>query len=510
MPVALHITKSELSVYLSGQQYRLKTQQPLPIQQLTHAHSFLLNIVQINGATNQSTLLAIGKALSLALPQALLTVLSPNKDQEKKLQQLAKRKDGYPLPTGQVNGNNLVFNQGPCIKLDMLHSVQQGEYCCVIKSKANQLCLELSPIQFRAEINLISPLQAKPIDAKDGALQPLTNQGSHQESHQESKKTDVNFLYRNLFNILENIDTAPPLSDKGLLSNKDHKTDTSISSVIPANRLAGALEKAGGLPKSAPSLTNTTQSLASVLLTLLPKLAPETLIELSQPQRLKQLIMTTISHTLSPNEWLNTPVKSHTDTISLLFQLLLGRASSSQLSPALAHKISMLQEHLALPEPILTLLQSTAAHRSISALLSNLSLYQQASSQNEHAINYFFALPYSINHYQEQLEGHIHQEKRPNAKDHVWRLRLKFNLATGPLLISAQTLEHNNQYSNSPLKLTFTSSNETLINKVNLLAASLTQKLEGIGFSQVSLSAKKEDVPATILPGEHYLVKVDV
>ncbi|ABZ76042.1 hypothetical protein Shal_1476 [Shewanella halifaxensis HAW-EB4] len=516
------MSKSGLSVNLLGQQYSLKTVPPIPLQQLKQAQNFLLNIVQINGTIAQSTLFALGGPISLPLPQALLAAISRSKAQEKKLQQLAKRKDGYPLPTAKVKGSQLRFDKGPSFVLERLCTSKQGEYTATIRSVENQLLLELSPIHVKAKVNLISTQ-----DVSKELADLATDQPAERIQHLANQKTDVNFQYRNLFKSLEAIDenvdvsldvaadAKYPSPDKERLGQSHSEAGIAPTPATSAHLLADALEKAGGLPGNSPAMSNVKEnakeSLASALLRVLPRLSPETLIELSQPQRLKQVIMATINQSLSPNDWLSTPLNTHVNTLNLLFQLLLGRASASQITPELAKKLSILQAHLALPEPLLKLLESCACQESLSKLLSNLNLYQHASSRNEQMINYYFAIPYSISHYQEQLEGHIQKEKQSNnPKNDVWRLQLKFNLASGPLLIGAQTLKHDNPHSSAPLKLKFSCSNEAIINKIELLTPSLSQKLEGIGFSQISISTKQENIPATILPGEHYLVKVDV
>lgn len=506
VPVTLQMTKSGLSVNLSGQEYRLKSTHPISPKQLNLAQSFLLNIVQINGTITQSSLLALGQIHTLPLSQALLTAVSHSKDQQKTLQRLANRNSGYPLPTVKINEGQLLFDTGFRIKLEMSHIIKQGEYSASIKSKNNQLFLQLCPIQLKAEVNLISVSDTnKPL--VDGS----TIEASANANQRVTQKTDVNFQYGQLFKSLESIDAEGLTFNKQELNQSYFKADTAPTQVTSTHLLTGALEKAGGLPKSTHTIPQVKETLATALLRLLPMLSPETLIELSQPQRLKQSILATISHTTSPNDWNNTPLNSHINTISLLFQLLLGRTSASKVSPELAQKLSILQAHLALPEPLLQLLESSASLSSISKLLSNLSLYQHASSISDQAISYYFAIPYSINHYQEQLEGHIQRDKVPsNENNDIWKLQLKFNLASGPLLINAQVLKHDKTLANSPLKLHFASSNEIVISKIELLKSSLAMKLEKIGFSQVTVNTKKESVPATILPGEHYLVKLHV
>ena len=56
----------------------------------------------------------------------------------------------------------------------------------------------------------------------------------------------------------------------------------------------------------------------------------------------------------------------------------------------------------------------------------------------------------------------------------------------------------------------FASDNQNLLNKVNLLSPKLSSKIEQLGLSVVAINTQKQAVTATLLPGEHYLVKVKV
>lgn len=114
----------------------------------------------------------------------------------------------------------------------------------------------------------------------------------------------------------------------------------------------------------------------------------------------------------------------------------------------------------------------------------------------------FFALPYSINQRHEQLEGKFEQENDADEqqKHNGWHLQLKFNLAQGPLLISAR-------YHQQLLEIQFKGNNQTLLNKVDNFLAPLSQKLSQLGFTTSELSTQIAPVPATLLPGDHFLVK---
>ncbi|GIU20268.1 hypothetical protein [Shewanella sp. MBTL60-007] len=511
VPISVIATKDGVKLSLSGKQYGIKSAVPLPLTQLVKAQGFLLNIVQINSTIAQSTLIALGSSYNQALPQALLSVISRHPNQEKKLQQLARRKEGYPLPNATIDANKIQFDNTPAIRLEQSNSLAKGEYAACIKAQGDKLQLCLSPIQFKAQISLT--------DLDTGAVALQAAEAASPEDEQRQPKIEVNAEYQTFLNRLGAVSTAH-ISKNGELPNGSQATPSPIESPerrteVNRHYLAGALRKAGGLPTSFAKKAPAEESLATALQRLLPNLMPEPLAELTQPQRLKQAIEAMLQLSISSSIGISNAAHTHIDIIQLLFLQLLGRNSTKTVTPELASRLKSLQQQLGLPEQIMKLLEGSASLSSLCKLINNLNLYQQACSKNEQTTDYFFALPYSINHYQEQVEGHIQKQSSSSEyKSSYWNLRLKFNLASGAVLVTAKMQQHAKSRSSYPqtdsLTLKLSSNNESLLNKIKLLQPALTQKIEAIGFSAVSINTELESIPASLLPGEHYLVKVEV
>ncbi|MCL1131425.1 hypothetical protein L2748_17165 [Shewanella sairae] len=511
LPISLRLIENMIHGNLLGQPYLVKPQQKLALQQIKLSQSFLLNIVH-----SQTNLIGLGQSLRLTLPPALLSVMTQGTEQAKKLQVLAKRKQGYRLPNVHIKNSELNFESGPSIKLAALASVSNGDYTASITSNHGQLNLTLTPIIFSEPVTLLSQSTApQALDelVSNNDITPKETDSTNKLSDLAIAKSDISFIYKSLFKQLESTTLVKPLSSE--LLHSQSAIEVTANTVIPQSRkankmLIGAIEKAGGLPAKKTAIVDPKQSLFGALLNAIPSVRPEQLTELSQPQQLKGSLAATSALWPSPNDW-DAPVTNHIQTLGLLMQLLLARQTPHEISPALTERLSRLQLHLGLPEPLFALIESAIKIDSFEALLNNLALYQQASTKTPDSIHYYFALPYSINHYQEQLEGHIFKEKVEDKQaERYWNLQLKFNLSVGPLLIRAKMPLSGLPEPSSPLSLSLVTSNDALINKMQLLAPALRHKLKALGFGQVNIKTQCEAVAASILPGEHYLVKVKI
>ncbi|MCU8069514.1 hypothetical protein [Shewanella sp. SM32] len=281
----------------------------------------------------------------------------------------------------------------------------------------------------------------------------------------------------------------------------DAKTDTSIK---VADVLQKAFNKAGALPIEL-SRSNSNSNLASELLKHLPHLGLPPLSQLNDIDELKANILGLASLNLATPQSNQASILINGSAITSLFQLLLGfkaNNNSNSVSKKLADYLEQLQAKVGFSTKLLGQLSKAGGLDSMGVLASNLHLYQQASNESAGNLVWFFALPYGINQRQEQLEGKFEQEADPDDPDKKmgWRLQLKFNLAQGPLLISAQN--HNQQ-----LDIQFKGNSQILLNKVNNFLTPLSQKLSQLGFTPGELSTQIAQVPATLLPGDHFLVK---
>lgn len=290
-------------------------------------------------------------------------------------------------------------------------------------------------------------------------------------------------------------------SQKSEQQGNDAKTDTSIK---VADVLQKAFNKAGALPIEL-SRSNSSSNLASELLKHLPHLGLPPLSQLNDIDELKANILGLASLNLATPQSNQASMLMNGSAITSLFQLLLGfkaNNNSNSVSKKLADYLEQLQAKVGFSTKLLGQLSKAGGLDSMGLLASNLHLYQQASNESAGNLVWFFALPYGINQRQEQLEGKFEQEADPDDPDKKmgWRLQLKFNLAQGPLLISAQN--HNQQ-----LDIQFKGNSQILLNKVNNFLTPLSQKLSQLGFTPGELSTQIAQVPATLLPGDHFLVK---
>ncbi|MCU8044164.1 MULTISPECIES: hypothetical protein [unclassified Shewanella] len=290
-------------------------------------------------------------------------------------------------------------------------------------------------------------------------------------------------------------------NQKSEQQGNDAKTDTSIK---VADVLQKAFNKAGALPIEL-SRSNSNSNLASELLKLLPHLGLPPLSKLNDIDELKANILGLASLNLATPQSNQASMLMNGSAITSLFQLLLGfkaNNNSNSVSKKLADYLEQLQAKVGFSTKLLGQLSKAGGLDSMGLLASNLHLYQQASNESAGNLVWFFALPYGINQRQEQLEGKFEQEADPDDPDKKmgWRLQLKFNLAQGPLQISAQN--HNQQ-----LDIQFKGNSQILLNKVSNFLTPLSQKLSQLGFTPGELSTQIAQVPATLLPGDHFLVK---
>ncbi|GIU33292.1 hypothetical protein TUM4637_27430 [Shewanella hafniensis] len=288
---------------------------------------------------------------------------------------------------------------------------------------------------------------------------------------------------------------------KNELKASDVKTDSPMK---VADVLQKAFNKAGTLPIEL-SRSNNSSNLASELLKHLPHIGLPPLSQLNDLDELKANILGLTSLNLATPLSNQASMFMNASAITSLFQLLLGfkaNNSSNSMSKKLADYLEQLQAKVGFSTKQLGQLSKAGGLDSMGQLASNLHLYQQASNENAGNLVWFFALPYGINQRHEQLEGKFEQEVDSDdpEKKAGWRLQLKFNLAQGPLLIAAQ--QHNQQ-----LDIQFKGNSQMLLNKVNNFLTPLSEKLSQLGFTPGELSTQIAQVPATLLPGDHFLVK---
>ncbi|MFG0454085.1 flagellar hook-length control protein FliK [Shewanella mangrovisoli] len=348
------------------------------------------------------------------------------------------------------------------------------------------------------------PLKLKPLEAKtlaSGANNLDSNRNSLLAAKAQQDLPPTSSTKTGL------VDNELPLSLKpqtveALLAEKGNKTSETTLSVNEV--LQKAFTKAGALPLE-QMLTRGGANLAAELLKHLPHLGPPTLGQLSDPGELKDTMFGLSALNLATPQLNQAAVFMNASAITSLFQLLLGfRANNANttVSQKLADYLEQLQAKTGLSTNQLGQLSKAGGLESMGQLASSLHLYQQASGENNGNLVWFFALPYGINQRHEQLEGKFERDANDDEqqKHKGWHLQLKFNLAQGPLLISAR-------FHQQVLDIQFKGNSQQLLNRVDNFLAPLSQKLSQLGFTPGELSTQIAQVPATLLPGDHFLVK---
>ncbi len=276
-----------------------------------------------------------------------------------------------------------------------------------------------------------------------------------------------------------------------------------------------AFGKAGGLPQMTEKAAEPQKSLATLLFKLLPQIQPSMLRALALPSKVQEELVGLLHlHSFVEVNAVARASMSHMNSVSLLFQLLLGvkttglagkpgSGNSAKLSASSQKYLQKLQAQLGVNQSLLSMFDKAGTTETMAKLVNNLNLYSQASNDNNGQTNWYFTLPYSLNQHQDQLEGQFTKEEASQEDDpgSNWRLQLKFNLAQGPLLIKTHIKDNR-------LDMTFNGEDDTLLNKIDLLLPPLMKKLVDIGLTPDKVVTKRTKVPATLLPGDHYLVKI--
>ncbi len=298
-------------------------------------------------------------------------------------------------------------------------------------------------------------------------------------------------------------------------TKQDIARSAELNREVMLSALNKAFGKAGGLPQSTEKAAEPQKSLASQLFKLLPQIQPSMLRTLALPSKVQEELVGLL-HLNSLAE-VNPGARasmSHMNSVSLLFQLLLGvkamalpnRAGGTgggKLASATQKYLQKLQGQSGVNHSILSMFDKAGTTDTMAKLVNNLNLYSHASSDSNGQVNWYFTLPYSLNQQQDQLEGNFTKESDSQDEDTEpnWRLQLKFNLVQGPLLIKTHIR-------NNRLEMIFNGESDSLLNRIDLLLPPLMEKLTDIGLTPDKVETRRTKVPATLLPGDHYLVKI--
>ncbi|WP_345843810.1 flagellar hook-length control protein FliK [Shewanella algae] len=536
---------------------------------LHQANTTLLELTRplpeiVQGKTAQLLLLA--GEVQIKLPDALMQLAAKNGISQTALQQLAARPQGYPLPMLTVSQGEMRFANGTSIAFPPQLQLPAGEYVAKVVSNNHGLQLQLSPINARLEVKLTpvanlqpaAPTQeseqliTKPEVAQTYArLIKLLEQQPQSQAQQTQSKGESAPLRETAVGLkaglsqtvasgsklpasvlsqsTQTVDNAPlqqpknaPLPGTEKFSNQvlqqatqanaDKPVGTSASNKVAGetakapelNFLQRAFNKAGAMPRAEAMTLEVKHNLAAELLKQLPALSPVPLSELTEPSQLRSELLGLTGLQLTSQQTQSQP-STQASAITTLFQLLLGvRAGNQNLSvpQRLKQYLEGLQSRSGLQTHQLASLEKSGTLDALQQMSQAVALYQQANTDNSGQC-WYFMLPYYLNQRNEQLEGkfeHNNQDKDAD-KDKAWQLQLKFNLGMGSLLVKAQVKD-------SKVDLQFIGSSQALISRVSNFLPPLSQKLVQLGLTPNELNAHVAPVPATLLPGDHYLVQL--
>lgn len=511
-------------------------------------------------------LLWLANEVQIKLPDALMQLAAKNGISQTVLQQLAARPQGYPLPMLTVSQADMRFANGTSIAFPAQLQLPAGKYVAKVISNNQGLQLELSPINARLDVKLspapalsttttdvanerlitkpelaqtyarlIKLLEQQPkaqapqinsetrasIDSKTNSITapgskvstaalPLTQQTLDKISLVESRaavlprtdKASLQALQQLARTTTAEKPTAP--TEKPTTRTRSDKVTPEAPKTPELNFLQRAFNKAGAMPRAEAMALEVKYNQATELLKQLPALSPVPLSELTEPSLLRaELLGLTglqLTHQQAPSQTL-----TQAGAITTLFQLLLGiRAGNQNLSvpQRLKQYLEGLQSQSGLQNYQLASLEKQGTLDALQQMSQAVALYQQANTDNGGQC-WYFMLPYYLNQRNEQLEGKFeHQESDQDTdKDKAWQLQLKFNLGMGSLLIKAQVKD-------TKVDLQFIGSTQTLINRVSNFLQPLSQKLLQLGLTPNELNAHVASVPASLLPGDHYLVQL--
>ncbi|MBO2678671.1 hypothetical protein I6M56_07285 [Shewanella algae] len=536
---------------------------------LHQANTTLLELTRplpeiVQGKTAQLLLLA--GEVQIKLPDALMQLAAKNGISQTALQQLAARPQGYPLPMLTVSQGEMRFANGTSIAFPPQLQLPAGEYVAKVVSNNQGLQLQLSPINARLEVKLTpvanlqpaAPTQeseqliTKPEVAQTYArlIKLLEQQPQSQAQQTQSKgesaplretavglkaglsqtvasgsKLPASVLSQSTQTVdnaqLQQPKNAPlPGTEKfsnqalqqATQANADKPVGTSASNKVAGetakapelNFLQRAFNKAGAMPRAEAMTLEVKHNLAAELLKQLPALSPVPLSELTEPSQLRSELLGLTGLQLTSQQTQSQPL-TQASAITTLFQLLLGvRAGNQNLSvpQRLKQYLEGLQSRSGLQTHQLASLEKSGTLDALQQMSQAVALYQQANTDNSGQC-WYFMLPYYLNQRNEQLEGkfeHNNQDKDAD-KDKAWQLQLKFNLGMGSLLVKAQVKD-------TKVDLQFIGSTQALISRVSNFLPPLSQKLVQLGLTPNELNAHVAPVPATLLPGDHYLVQL--
>ncbi|WP_417762069.1 hypothetical protein [Shewanella sp.] len=546
------MTQDTIKLAIQGQNFQTEYQSQLAnALQTTSGERVLQLLTQTSAAQLQANLVILGAKLLQQVPPELL---SPNRLGDNglaQLQLLAQRPQGYPLPIAQFTNGQLQFPENITVPFKPSIALSEGMYAVKIISTGGSLALQLQPVKSEFTIPLL------PLTAAKGAPPLLSGTTTSTPNYLVVAQNDISQTTASWLNRLEklpwpplgsslqpantdkvalelrmtadaiNSATAktygaelkpinnPPLS---LLAKSLFATDTGLTSgtgnaekVQQATNVDGAQILQKNLSKMGVSATTETialpkNNLATALMRVLPALSPLLMSELADPEVLQQQLLSAL--TFQPAQPFTSAPASQSDSVAFMFQLLLGaklpNLDSNKMSARLRNYLSSLQAASNSSGKLLEALENSKSFDSVSHMVHSIRLFQSASAEMG-GTGFYFALPYQLDNHTEQLEGKFEYQDGTDEQQQTkgWKLKLKFSLSSGAMIVNAFV-------QGKSLRLELASNSELLLDRINNFEAILQQKLTQVGFAVDRVDSYMANIPATLLPGDHVLVKIKV
>ncbi|MBB1363409.1 hypothetical protein H5125_14780 [Shewanella sp. SR44-4] len=421
------------------------------------------------------------------------------------LSQFLKKLESTPLPTldNAVKGSDT--QQKTPIELTPF-SAKIGQDSATVKT-GGPVTQQPNPSGLSSESNLTKTTSNM---AQQANLAKNATNTVEQTSLSTKSLAEQNTPKANTASAIDNSAKSNPTNNNALNNNASNKLNGDPAPIEVLNK---ALSKAGAMPIKQQLSQQVPHNLASELFKHLPQISPHPLSALSDPallsSELYSLAALNLAHTQLGHSTNSQPSPLFSGSaITTLFQLLLGvktKSTGSGISDKLQAHLAQLQQRtlskLSANSGLLAALDKLGGADSLAQLANSIALYQHASTDPNQAMTWYFALPYSINQRDEQFEGKFEQENDSDKdKKAGWKLQLKFNLAQGSLLICAHKQA-------DVLDIQFKGNNQMLLTRVERFNQTLSDKITQIGFTPGKLTTQLAQIPATLLPGDHYLVK---
>jgi hypothetical protein len=426
------------------------------------------------------------------------------------LSQFLKKLESTPLPTldNAVKGSDT--QQKTPIELTPF-SAKIGQDSATVKT-GGPVTQQPNPSGLSSESNLTKTTSNM---AQQANLAKNATNTVEQTSLSTKSLAEQNTPKANTASAIDNSAKSNPPNNNALNNNASNNNALNKLNGDPApiEVLNKALTKAGAMPIKQQLSQQVPHNLASELFKHLPQISPHPLSALSDPallsSELYSLAALNLAHTQLGHSTNSQPSPLFSGSaITTLFQLLLGvktKSTGSGISDKLQAHLAQLQQRtlskLSANSGLLAALDKLGGADSLAQLANSIALYQHASTDPNQAMTWYFALPYSINQRDEQFEGKFEQENDSDKDIKAgWKLQLKFNLAQGSLLICAHKQA-------DVLDIQFKGNDQMLLTRVERFNQTLSDKITQIGFTPGKLTTQLAQIPATLLPGDHYLVK---